>query len=216
MRSIRRADVVALMIDASLSVSQVDKDLAGEIAKEFKPVVLVVNKWDLATGKADPEDYQEYLAKVFPELTFAPIIFTTATDGANVSEMVRLAEQLYRQANTRVPTARLNEAVEAILQLRGPSHKTGTKPPRILYASQVSTAPPTIVCFVNDTRSFDLTYQRFLVNQIRDRLPLSEVPIRLFFNQRSVRDAKATERITQTQKKALRDRRGALSVGRRE
>jgi GTP-binding protein len=188
MRSIRRADVVALMIDASVPVSQVDKDLAGEIAAEFKPVVLVINKWDLAIGKADPEDYQEYLAKVFPELTFAPIIFMTAKDGQNVKEMIRLAEQLYRQAGTRIPTARLNEAVEAILQLRGPSHRTGTKPPRILYASQISTAPPTIVCFVNDVRSFDESYQRFLVNQIRDRLPLGEVPIRLFFNQRKVRE----------------------------
>ncbi len=188
MRSIRRADVVALMIDASLPVSQVNKDLAGEIAAEFKPVVLVVNKWDLATGKADPEDYQDYLEKVFPELTFAPIIFTTAKDGTGVTDMVRLAAQLYKQANTRVPTARLNESVMEILQLRGPSHRTGTKPPRILYASQISTAPPTIVCFVNDARSFDQTYQRFLVNQLRDRLPMSEVPIRLFFNQRKVRE----------------------------
>jgi GTP-binding protein len=188
MRSIRRADVVALMIDASLPVSQVDKDLAGEVAAEFKPVVLVVNKWDLATGKADPEDYQDYLEKVFPELNFAPIIFTTAKDGTGVMDMVRLAAQLYKQANTRVPTARLNEYVMAILQLRGPSHRTGTKPPRILYASQISTAPPTIVCFVNDVRSFDQTYQRFLVNQLRDRLPMSEVPIRLFFNQRKVRE----------------------------
>jgi GTP-binding protein len=188
MRSIRRADVVALMIDASLPISQVDKDLAGVIATEFKPVVLVVNKWDLATGKADPEDYQDYLEKVFPELTFAPIIFTTARNGTGVMDMVRLAAQLYKQANTRVPTARLNEYVMEILQLRGPSHRTGTKPPRILYASQISTAPPTIVCFVNDVRSFDQTYQRFLVNQLRDRLPMSEVPIRLFFNQRKVRE----------------------------
>ncbi len=167
MRSIRRADVVALVIDASTPVSQVDKDLAGEIALEFKPVVLVVNKWDLATGKAEPNDYEEYLEKAFPELTFSPIIFTTATTAHNVPQLVRLAEQLYRQAQRRVPTGRLNAAIEEVLALRGPSHKTGTKPPRILYASQISTAPPTIVCFVNDTRSFDESYQRFLVNQLR-------------------------------------------------
>ena len=166
MRSIRRADVVALVIDASTPVSQVDKDLAGEIALEFKPVVLVVNKWDLATGKAEPNDYEEYLEKAFPELTFSPIIFTTATTAHNVPQLVRLAEQLYRQAQRRVPTGRLNAAIEEVLALRGPSHKTGTKPPRILYASQISTAPPTIVCFVNDTRSFDESYQRFLVNQL--------------------------------------------------
>lgn len=187
MRSIRRADVVAMMIDASLPVSQVDKALAGEIASQFKPVVFVVNKWDLAKDKADGEDYVEYFTKMFPELRYAPVSLTTATEGTNVGETIELAEQLFDQARTRVPTAELNVVIQKILQLRGPSHKTGTKPPKILYVSQVSTCPPTVVLFVNDARSFDRSYQRFLVNQFREHLPFHEVPIRLFFRQRSRR-----------------------------
>ena len=188
MRSIRRADVVALMIDASVPVSQVDKDLAGEIADEFKPVVLVVNKWDLATGKTAGDDYVEYFAEVFPELAFAPVSLTTAREGTNVKNTIKLAEQLFHQAQIRVTTAQLNDAIGEIIKLRGPSHKTGTKPPKILYASQISTAPPTIVCFVNDVRSFDMSYQRFLLNQLRLRMPFPEVPIRLFFKQRTRRE----------------------------
>ena len=184
MRSIRRADVVAMMIDASVPVSQVDKDLAGEIAEQFKPVVIVVNKWDLASKVTQAEDYAEYLGKTFPGLSYAPISLTTATESTNVRETVHLAEQLFDQARTRVPTSALNVAIEDILKARGPSHKTGTKPPKILYASQVATAPPTIVCFVNDVRSFDTGYQRFLLNQFRQRLPMAEVPIRLLFRQR--------------------------------
>jgi GTP-binding protein len=184
MRSIRRADVVALMIDALVKISQVDKDLAGDIAKQFKPVVLVVNKWDLAAGRADAEDYQEYLTKVFPELSFAPISLVSSTQSLNVRQTIRLAEELSHQSHTRIPTARLNKVVEEIVALRGPSHKAGTKPPRILYASQIAVAPPTIVCFVNDVRSFDAGYQRFLVNQLRQRLDIAEVPIRLLFRQR--------------------------------
>ena len=184
MRSIRRADVVALMIDASVPVSQVDKDLAGDIAKQFKPVVLVVNKWDLAVGKAAGEDYQEYFDKTFPELAFAPICMASAAEGTGVKEAVRLAEELFTQARRRVPTPRLNRVIQEILQLRGPSHKTGTKPPKILYASQIAEEPPTIVCFVNDVRSFDESYQRFLLNQMRQRLCFPEVPIRLVFRQR--------------------------------
>jgi GTP-binding protein len=179
MRSIRRADVVALMIDASLAISQVDKALAGEIAEQIKPVLLVVNKWDLAQGKAEAEDYAEYLAKSFPELSFAPISFTTASTGMNVRETIDLAEQLFRQANTRVGTGQLNVVIQEILALRGPSHKTGTRPPKILYASQTATSPPTIVCFVNDPASFDKGYERFLMNQFHARLPFKEVPIRL-------------------------------------
>jgi len=184
MRSIRRADVVAMMIDASVSVSQVDKNLAGQIAEQFKPVVLVVNKWDLAAGAASGEDYAEYLGKMFPELSFAPISLTTATTGQNVRQTVHLAEQLFDQARTRVQTSKLNAVIGEILKLRGPSHKAGTSPPKILYSSQITTAPPTIVCFVNDIRSFEAQYRRFLLNRLRERLDFAEVPIRLLFRQR--------------------------------
>jgi len=184
MRSIRRADVVAMLIDASVKVSQVDKDLAGQIAKEFKPVLLLVSKWDLARQKAAGEDYADYLAKVFPELAFAPISLTAAKEGLNVRQTVQLAEDLFRQASTRVATSPLNAAIEEISGIRTPSHKPGTKPPKILYASQIGTNPPTVVCFVNDVRSFDGGYQRFLLNQLRERLPFAEVPIRLLLRQR--------------------------------
>ena len=184
LRSVRRADVVAMMIDASVKISQVDKELVAIIAQEFKPVVLVVNKWDLAQGAAVGEDYAEYLAKTFPALSFAPISLTTATEGTNVRETIGLAEQLFKQANSRFTTGRLNAAIEAIGKLRGPSHKVGTRPPKILYASQIGTAPPTIVCIVNDVRSFDQNYQRFLVNRLREYAPYAEIPIRLIIRQR--------------------------------
>jgi len=185
MRSIRRADVVALMIDASVPVSQVDKQLAGLIAEQFKPVVLVVNKWDLAKARAEGQDYAEYLGKTLPELRFAPISLTSAVSGQNVRQTIRLAEQLFKQANTRVPTGELNAHFGEIVKLRGPSHKAGTRRPKILYVLQITTAPPTIICFVNDTRSFDTSYQRFLINQLRERLPYCEVPIRLLLRRRT-------------------------------
>ena len=184
LRSIRRADVVALLIDASVKVSQVDKDLSGEIAEQYKPVILVVNKWDLARDVAAGDDYREYLDKVLPELSYAPISFTSATGGLNLRETVDLAEELHRQACTRVPTGELNAVVKEIAALRGPSHKHGTKPPKILYVSQIAVSPPTIVCFVSDVRSFDTSYRRFLINQFRKHLPFPEVPIRLLFRPR--------------------------------
>ncbi len=183
LRSIRRADVAAFMIDASVPVSQVDKALAGIIAEQFKPAVLVVNKWDLAKNKASGEDYAEYLAKTFTGLPYAPISLTTATEGVNVRQTVELAEELFRQARIRVSTGELNTTIEEILKLRGPSHKSGP-PPKILYASQVATCPPTIVCFVNNLKSFVGTYQRFLLNRLRERLPFGEIPIRLIFRLR--------------------------------
>jgi len=188
MRSIRRADVVAMMIDASVPVSQVDKGLAGVIAEHLKPVVLVVNKWDLAKGGTVGEDYAEYFARSFPSLSYAPISLTCATEGRNVRQTIDLAEELFAQAGARVGTGELNAAIREILELRGPSHKAGTRPPKIFYASQIATAPPTIVCFVNDLRSFDNAYRRFLLNQFRRRLPFAEVPIRLIFRPRRAKE----------------------------
>jgi GTPase len=193
MRSIRRADVVAMMIDASLPISQVDKKLAGLIAEQHKPVVLVVNKWDLAKEQTSGEDYVEYFEKVMPELKFAPVSLTTATEDQNLRGTIKLAMQLFEQANTRVSTAEINRHIEEILVMRGPSHKSGTKRPKILYASQIGTAPPTIVCFVNDVRSFDQGYKRFLVNQLRERLPFDEIPIRLLMRKRRQVDRKPIE-----------------------
>jgi len=184
LRSIRRADVVALMIDASVPVSQVDKQLAAEIVEQFKPIVFVINKWDIAAGKADADDYAEYLGKTFPELSYAPISLTSAVEETNLRETIRLAEAIFDQSRTRVGTAELNATIEEIIALRGPSHKHGTAPPKIFYVSQISTAPPTIVCFVNNVRSFQGSYERFLLNQLRRRLPYAEIPIRLIFRQR--------------------------------
>ena len=68
--------------------------------------------------------------------------------------------------------------------MRGPRHKGGTKPPKIFYASQMATNPPTIVCVVNDVRSFEVNYERFLANQLRERGLFAEVPIRILFRPR--------------------------------
>jgi len=188
-RSIRRADVVLLLIDAAVPVGQVDKQLVAYIAEQFKPVVLVVNKWDLAAGRAAQADYRDYLDKTIPHLPFAPISFVTATEGMNIAATVRLAQQLFSQANSRVATGRLNRVVEEILALRGPSHKRGSKPPKVLYATQVGVCPPTLVLFVNGMASFTDAYQRFLLKQMRTRLPFPEIPIRLLLRPRDRRYA---------------------------
>ncbi len=194
LRSIRRADVIIFMIDASVPISRVDKHLAGLINEQAKPLVIVINKWDLAAGKADAEDYADYFSKLIPEFPYAPISLTTATEGLNVRQTIRLAEQLFNQANTRITTGKLNTVMAEILELRGPSHKAGTKPPKIYYSSQIATSPPTIVCVVNDTRSFDMSFRRFLVNQFRQRLPFEEVPIRLLLRRRKRNEQKPEQK----------------------
>lgn len=185
--SIERADVVLLLIDSTETVGQVEKQLAGRIVELFKPCVLVVNKWDLAKGKAATSDYGDYLTKLLPHLDFAPISFTSAIDGHNVDATIDVAWTLFKQAQTRVTTATLNQILQDALAANTPSAKRGRKAPKLFYATQVATQPPTIVVFANDAHLITQDYERFLLNRFRERLPYGEIPIRLVFRARTRR-----------------------------
>jgi GTP-binding protein len=184
LRSLRRADVVLLLIDALVPVAEVDLKLAQAVLDEYKPVVLVVNKWDLAKDKTDAGEYGEYLTRVFPHLTYAPIAFITAQTGHNVDAALAVARSLHQQAHRRVPTAELNQALQEILALRGPSARHGTRPVKLYYGTQVAVAPPTIVFFCNDPGLVRPEYERFMLNRLRELTPLKEVPVRLWFRPR--------------------------------
>ena len=184
LRSIRRADVVLLLIEATEPVGRVDKQLIRYVTDLFKPVVLVINKWDLAESLASREEFGPYLAHALPELAYAPVVFACARDGSGVREAVNLAGKLFEQSRRRVPTSELNVAVEQILSHHAPKAGRSGRPARLYYATQIAAAPPTVVCFVNDLDAFDQAYQRYLLNQFRRRLPFAGVPIRLLFRQR--------------------------------
>jgi GTP-binding protein len=200
-RSIRRADVVLMLIDGTEPVSEPDKKLASYIVEQLKPVAIVVNKWDLtkekirAVRKADEkgkaihdqdlmEEYRQYLDAELPNVDFAPMAFITAKDGRNVQGLIDLAQHLHKQATERVSTSRLNEVVRQILTERIPS-TPGGKRVRIYYATQTSVAPPTIVLFVNRPELVNESYRRFMINRFRELLPYAEVPIHLLVRART-------------------------------
>ncbi len=178
LRSVRRADVCLLLIDSSLRISQVDKKLVNEILEHHRPTVIVVNKWDLAEKTSTQEEYVEYLDKQLQGLSFAPIVFTTASEGKGMREAIGMAMNLYEQARHRVPTSELNNVIQAILSQGAPRSKLG-KQPKIYYATQVNADPPTIALFVNTPDLFDSNYIRYFVNRLREELAYSEVPIKV-------------------------------------
>ncbi len=179
-RSIQRADVVLFIIDATLPISQVDKKLAKFIAEEYKSCIIVVNKWDLAKDSAVTEDYQEYLTKMLPGLKYTPIAFTTATEAKNIQSVLDLSMELFKQANTWIPTARLNKAFDAIKEEKIGTAKGKKKGwPKFYYATQIAINPITILMFVNRPELFDENFRRFIINRLRTMLPIEEVPIRL-------------------------------------
>ncbi len=213
-RAIDRADVILMLIDATEKVSQVDEQLAMLIQKAFKPVVIVVNKWDLVEGTAGPtgkpitpEAYEAYLRKALAGLSFAPISLMSAAGGLNIRETINLAFDLHGQAGRRVTTGVLNRLVRGILELRGPPNKLGSQV-KLLYVAQVSVQPPTIVLVVNRPELFTAGYERFLLNRFREELPFGEVPIRLVVRGRR-RDGEAELEAAVTANTAARADGGA-------
>ena len=183
-KSIRRADIVFMFFDATETVSRVDKKLVDEIVSQYKPVIFVINKWDLAKEEhMDMERWGEYLGNQFASLRFAPMAFLTAKTGKNVHKLVNLAQSIFKQSRTRVSTGEINRVVRAaVLRNRPPVRRNQT--PKVYFATQVATEPPTIVLKCNNPTLFDNSWRRFLLGVMREELPFHEVPIKLYLRQR--------------------------------
>ena len=177
--SIRRADMVLLLLASAADVSKVDKQLARYITDHHKPCIVVVNKWDLAQGVLTGA-FDEYLGKTLPGLGYAPVSFTSAISGHNVGATIELAMSLHKQSGIRVPTGQLNQAIEDTFRRRRPKTK-GSRTPKIYYGTQVGIHPPQIVLFVNDPILFSASYRRYVENSFRKILPFGEIPIRVRF-----------------------------------
>jgi len=192
-KSIKRADVVWFLIDATEPISQPDKVLARLIAEEYRTCIIVVNKWDLAKDVAATGDYEEYLTKMLPGLKYAPISFTTATTGKNVQSTLDLSAELFKQATMQIGTGRLNKAFEIIRSERSGSRRSSGKSPKVYYVTQVATNPVTFMMFVNDPGLFDEAHRRFIAGRLRDLLPIPEVPIRLLARPKDTHRERAKE-----------------------
>jgi GTP-binding protein len=197
-RSIRRADVVLLFLDPTQGIARLDKQMADYIAKQYKPCVFAVNKWDLMAGDNAPGQpamarFAHVVQHAFRGMAYMPLAFITAKTGKNVKALLNLAQSMHKQAQKRVGTGTLNRVLREAVEAHPPAMREN-KNPRIYYATQVGTAPPTIVLFVNHTSLFDPTYQRYLLNVFREKLPFHDIPIKLYLRSRTQTDPKKPPR----------------------
>ncbi len=188
-RSIRRSDVVLLFLDCSERISKVDKQLAEYISGEYKPCILVVNKWDKLVGSMPTEKWVHYLHDQFPAMRYAPIAFVTGQTGKNVKALLNHAQMLFKQSRMRVSTGRLNRLLrDALKHSPPPLHQN--RRPKIFYATQVGVQPPTVVLFCNQPSAISKPYRRYLLGRFRDELDFAEVPIKLYLRKRESSDSR--------------------------
>ncbi|MFQ5595192.1 MAG: ribosome biogenesis GTPase Der, partial [Anaerolineae bacterium] len=164
LRSIERADVALLLIDATEGVTSQDQHIAGYILDEYKSVVVLVNKWDLVPK--DTYTMPAYTTRVRYELRFldyVPVLYISAKTGRRVHQVLPAAMDVYATRFQRISTGELNRLVQDTVARHAPPSKAG-KRLKFLYATQAGVDPPTFVFFVNDTRLVHFTYARFLEN----------------------------------------------------
>ena len=177
--AVERADVVVLMIEVTERVSELDKRIGALVEQRKKPVLIVLNKWDLVPKGFDAGKFRRYLDQVMPVLSYAPVLMISALKGERVWDVVRVAAELDAQAGVKIPTPDLNRVMDRAQRERSPGTRGGKKPPKIFYATQSRVHPPTFHVFVNHPSNFAADYVRYLERKFREYLPFHEVPIRL-------------------------------------
>ncbi|MEX0611491.1 MAG: ribosome biogenesis GTPase Der [Pirellulales bacterium] len=186
-RSIRRADVVFMFFDATQRISKLDKQLCDYIAQQYKPCILVVNKWDQLVQSTPTARWVRYLHEAFGTMRYAPIAFITGQTGKNVKALLNHGQMLFKQSRLRVSTGQLNRMVRDAVR-QNPPPPAQNREPKIYYATQVGIQPPTIVLFANDPQLISKPYQRYLLGKFREDLRFDEVPIKLYLRRRHPAD----------------------------
>ena len=184
LKSIDRCDVALLLIDPREGVTEQDTKIAGFIQEKGKGCVIVVNKWDLI--EKDSHTAKEYTLHIREELKFlnyAPILFISSLTGKRVMDTIGLVDQVFAEYGKRISTSHLNDLIEqSTTKFSLPRY--GTKRVKIYYGTQASIKPPTFVLFANYPRRIHVTYQRYLINQIRQSLGFKKTPVRLLLRKR--------------------------------
>jgi len=185
-RAIEKADVAVLVIDATEGATDQDATIAGEADKAGAGVIVVANKWDLMKGRG-PEFVKEFDSKLQRQLKFldyAPVLHLSALTGERTPKLLEAIDKVAESRTRRIPTSELNRFVQAVTAVHPPA-SPGRREVRILYAAQTAVAPPTFVFFTNVATSFHFSYERFLVNRLRESFGLIGTPIRLKVRRRA-------------------------------
>jgi GTP-binding protein len=179
-RAIEAADVAVLVIDAHAGLTDQDAAIAGVADKAGRGIVIAANKWDLMKDRGSEyvKQFDEELRRRLKFLDYAPVLHVSATTGERTPKLLEMIDRVTASRSKRVKTPELNAFLKAVTAAHPPA-SPGRRAVRILYGTQTGVAPPTFVFFTNVATSFHFSYERFLVNQIREKFGFLGTPIRL-------------------------------------
>ena len=179
LRSIDRADVVVLVLDATQGVTEQDTKIAGYAHEAGKGMIILVNKWDLIEKDSkSTETYAEDIRRELAFLQYAPIVYVSALTKQRIHRLGELIQFVSEQQTRRVSPGVLNEVLPDAKLMNPPPMKYG-KEIKLYYMTQVGVKPPTFVLFCNYAQYVHFSYVRFLENRLRESFGFEGTPIRL-------------------------------------
>jgi GTP-binding protein len=191
LQSLERCHVALVVMDAAEGVTDQDVTVAGYAHQRGCGCILLLNKWDAV--KADGSAVRRFEERVREQakfLSFAPVLSVSALTGLRINTVFSLVGRVFDQYSHRVATGPLNQILGRAVERNPPPLQRGRRL-KFYYATQTRSQPPTIVCFVNAPDAVHFSYERYLINQIRQATGLEMTPLRLVFRQRSGRRLKA-------------------------
>ena len=185
LRAIDRADVVLMMIEAPVGITEQDAKIAGYAHDSGKGCVIVVNKWDIFPDKHDRSTnrFTDDLRVKLGFLQYAPVLYASALTGQRVNRVTELVKFVADQQAMRIQTSVLNELLRDAVSVNPPPSKKG-KQLKIYFMTQADICPPRFILFVNEPELFHFSYLRFIENKLRDTFGFEGAPLKFVIRKR--------------------------------
>ncbi len=182
--AIDRSDICLVMIDAETGIREQDKRVAGYAKEAGKGIIIVVNKWDTIEKDTNTMNtWNKEIKSHFKFISYAPIIYTSAVTKQRVKALFPLINKVYNNYTKRLKTSVLNDVMLDAFYVNPPKIHNGDKL-KLFYATQVSSKPPTIVLFVNDENLMHFSYQRYLLNRLRESFDFEGTTVKIVLRKR--------------------------------
>jgi GTP-binding protein len=180
LRAVKFAEVVVLLIDATSPFDKQDVQLADLVEREGRAMVIAINKWDLKLDRGEVrQTVSDTLLRALPKLRGVPVVMLSAATGKGVEKLMPAVQAQYQIWNARVGTSKLNRWLGEVVDRHPPPADKG-RPVRLRYITQAKARPPSFVTFSSRGHAVPESYQRYLLNNLRERFDLPGVPLRLF------------------------------------
>ena len=188
-RALGRADVCLLVVDAKLGLQNQDLRIANDAWDRGCGLIVVVNKWDLIEEKESntAKRGQDALIEKAPFLENVPFVYVSALTGLRVQKLFDLLLEVAEARKLRIPTAEVNKVLQELLARAAPPQKEGHEV-KLLFATQIGTAPPSIVIVGNRPEAVPESYQRYLMRGFREAWGFKGAPLKLKINRRGSKE----------------------------